>query len=221
MSEPSFGNCEKATTDTQLFINNMAGLLNSTFKFECVGGLGIPSVQNGPGFSSCGGFDIPNLCIGGNKGQHACGASTCQFIDWTKGSARACPAAILQYAQVQPKGVVAPCCDSNGCSAPSDPNNAPYTCDTSCTLYLCVNDGTAAECVEPKGNTICSGNFSGAANAPSGTSAGGASQTGSSGSGSSQPTHRVLSTPQIIGISVAGAVVLGTVRYMSLSSDFF
>ncbi|KAJ6462749.1 hypothetical protein C8R47DRAFT_1080115 [Mycena vitilis] len=204
----------------QLFIDNQAGLVASTFKFGM-------DPRSRPANSTS------RTSASGGRGEHACDTlSTCQFIDWTKSIARACPAGILQYAQVQPKGVVAPCCDSSGCSAPSDPSNAPYTCDTSRTLYLCVNDGAAAESVEPKGNTICSGNFSGAANVPSGASAGKASQTGSNGSsqpihrvlstpqiigtsGSSQPAHHVLSTPQIIGISVAVAVVLGTIILIS------
>jgi len=211
MSGPSFGDCDTLETDSQLFIDNKAGLINSTFKFECFNEFSNPSVQNGPTFSLCDSElgNYPNLCIGGNKGQHACGGPQCQFIDWTKTRAQGCASAILEYAQVQPAGVVAPCCDSDGCSTPSNPQTAPYTCDTSRTLYLCVNDGAGAECVEPKANTICSGNFSVAAGQPNGTSGLGASQTqtASSGNGSQLASHP-LSTPAIIGISVAGFVLL-------------
>ncbi|KAJ7921258.1 hypothetical protein B0H13DRAFT_1866861 [Mycena leptocephala] len=207
MSGPSFGDCDKIETDTQLFIDNKAGLINSTFKFECFNGFSNPSVQKGPAFSLCGFGDYPNLCIGGNKGQHACGGPKCQFIDWTKARAQGCASAILEYAQVQPAGVVAPCCNSDGCSTPSNPQTAPYTCDTSRTLYLCVSDGAAAECVDPKANIICSGNFSVAAGQPSGTSGLGASQTASSGNGSQSGSHP-LSTSAIIGICVGGVVLL-------------
>jgi hypothetical protein len=131
----------------------------------------------------------------------------CQFIDWTKARAQGCASAILEYAQVQPAGVVAPCCNSDGCSTPSNPQTAPYTCDTSRTLYLCVSDGAAAECVDPKANIICSGNFSVAAGQPSGTSGLGASQTASSGNGSQSGSHP-LSTSAIIGICVGGVVLL-------------
>ncbi|KAJ7451961.1 hypothetical protein FB451DRAFT_698624 [Mycena latifolia] len=214
--KPSFGDCDKIETDTQLFIDNSAGLINSTFKFECVNVLVDPSVQKGPAFSSCGGNSYPNLCIGGNKGQHACGAPKCQFIDWTKDSAHGCPSAILEYAQVQPVGVVAPCCNSDGCSTPSDPQNAPYTCDTSRTLYLCVNDGAAAECVDPKANTICSGNFSVAAglsgsssgSIASRTSGSGASETASSGNSQENGSRHSISTPAIIAICATAAGVL-------------
>ncbi|KAJ7830841.1 hypothetical protein B0H13DRAFT_1915741 [Mycena leptocephala] len=92
MSGPSFGDCDKIETDTQLFIDNKAGLINSTFKFECFNGFSNPSVQKGPAFSLCGFGDYPNLCIGGNKGQHACGGPKCQFIDWTKARAQGCAA---------------------------------------------------------------------------------------------------------------------------------
>ncbi|KAJ7215368.1 hypothetical protein GGX14DRAFT_442836 [Mycena pura] len=207
MSGPSFGDCDEDETDTQLFIDNNAGLINSTFKFECFDGTSNPSGQKGPAFSLCD-FSFPNLCIGGNKGQHACGGPKCQFIDWTKARAPGCASAILEYAQVQPAGVVAPCCNSDGCSTPSDPQTAPYTCDTSRTLYLCVSDGAAAECVEPKANTICSGNFSVAAGQPSGTSGSGASPTAFGGNGSQSASHP-LSTADIVGIGVAGFVVLG------------
>ncbi|KAJ7881470.1 hypothetical protein B0H13DRAFT_1891345 [Mycena leptocephala] len=208
MSAPSFGDCDKDATDTQLFIDNQAGLINSTFKFECYAGPdGQTIVQKGPAFSLCGLFaGDPNLCMGGNKGQHACGGPKCQVIDWTKARAPGCPSAILEYVQVQPAGIVAPCCTSDGCSTPSDPQDTPYTCDISQKLYLCVNDGVGAECVDPKAKTICSGSFSGAG-VPSGTSGSGGSQTASSGNGSRTASHP-LSTSAIIGICVAGFVVL-------------
>lgn len=107
---------------------------------------------------------------------------------------------------MQPAGIVAPCCTSDGCSTPSEPQDAPYTCDISQKLYLCVNDGVGAECVDPKAKTICSGNFSGAG-VPSGTSGTGGSQTASSGNGRGTASHP-LSTSAIIGICVAGFVVL-------------
>ncbi|KAJ7749952.1 hypothetical protein B0H16DRAFT_1460974 [Mycena metata] len=208
MSGPSFGDCDPSETDSQLFIDNHAGLINSTFKFECFTGVeAYSSFQNGPAFTSCG-FDWPTLCIGGNKGQHACGGPHCQFIDWTKTRAQECPSAILDYAQVQPQGVVAPCCNSDGCSTPSNPTNAPYTCDSSQTLYLCVSDGAAAECVDPKANTICSGNFSVAAGVPTETSRSGPSETGLGQTGNISARHP-LSTGAIVGICVAGVVVLG------------
>ncbi|KAJ7739088.1 hypothetical protein B0H14DRAFT_489997 [Mycena olivaceomarginata] len=193
MSAPSFGDCDKDATDTQLFIDNQAGLINSTFKLECYAGPdGRTIVQKGPAFSLCGLFaGDPNLCIGGNKGQHACGGPKCQVIDWTKARAPGCPSAILEHVQVQPAGIVAPCCTSDGCSTPSDPQDAPYTCDISQTLYLCVNDGVGAECVDPKAKTICSGNFSGAG-VPSGTSGQGGSQTASSGNGTGTASHPLL-----------------------------
>ncbi|KAJ7204177.1 hypothetical protein GGX14DRAFT_461010 [Mycena pura] len=211
MSKPSFNNCDQTETDTQLFIDNLAGLINSTFKFECVHLFTEPSVQKGPAFTSCGANSYPNLCIGGIKGQHACGAPQCQFVDWTKSSAHGCPSAILEYAQVQPMGVVAPCCNSDGCSTPSDPQNAPYTCDTSRTLYLCVNDGAAAECVDPKANTICSGNFSAAAGSgsiASQTSGLGGSETASAQGNGGQPARHLLSSKAIIAISVTAGVLV-------------
>ncbi|KAJ6586019.1 hypothetical protein B0H19DRAFT_1111182 [Mycena capillaripes] len=83
---------------------------------------------------------------------------------------------------------------------------------------MCVNDGTAAECVDPKANTICSGNFSAAAGLPgsaSRTSGPGASETGNAQESGSRPASHLLSTPAIIAICASAAgvlIIVGAIR---------
>ncbi|KAJ7247024.1 hypothetical protein C8J57DRAFT_1674555 [Mycena rebaudengoi] len=101
-------------------------------------------------------FSLTNLCIGGIKDQHACSVGTCNTVDLSGAVAAPCSSNIMHFVGSQAPGLVTPCCDSDGCTVPS----AKYACDASRTLQLCVVDKTAAECVEPSSNKICSGSFS-------------------------------------------------------------
>lgn len=207
--------------DTQLLSNTMAGLVNSTFTFECSGSLGPSKKQAGPSFVDCasptffaGNYEYTDVCIGGVHQQHACSVGTCQVIDWTAAVAEPCSSPIMDYVHVQPKGIATPCCNSDGCSPP----DTLYTCDPSRALQLCVLDGSAAQCVDPATNSICSGNYSAAVALPTGstgssivTGAAATQTSGSNGSGNSAAGsggHPGLSSTDIIAIvtSIVGAV---------------
>ncbi|KAJ6526433.1 hypothetical protein B0H19DRAFT_1335738 [Mycena capillaripes] len=155
--------------DSQLLPNTMAGLVNVPFTFECSGVFGIKQ-QPGPSFRECGstifeGYQNTDLCIGGLGQQHACTVGTCQVIDWTSAVAPPCSSTIMDYVRVQPSGLASPCCNSDACLVP----DTPYTCDASRALQLCVVDESAAQCVDPATNAICSGNFSAVVVRPSGS----------------------------------------------------
>ncbi|KAJ7805476.1 hypothetical protein B0H14DRAFT_3153442 [Mycena olivaceomarginata] len=144
--------------DHQLLLNTMAGLINAPWTFNCSGvDTDSDTQQFGPTFKDCADdrfHSLPNLCIGGIKDQHACSVGTCNVIDWNGA-----------VAARQAPGMATPCCNSDDCTIPS----GKYTCDASRTLQLCVVDATAAQCVEPISNTICSGNFSAVVAPPSGS----------------------------------------------------
>jgi len=155
--------------DPQLLHDTMAGSIDRPYTFICSGVSGNDLPQVGPRFTDCAGenfFSFTNLCIGGIKDQHACSVGTCNVVDWSSGAVAApCASNIMNFASNQAPGLATPCCDSDGCTVPS----AKYVCDASRTLQLCVVDATAAQCVEPSSNTICSGNFSAAVAVPGST----------------------------------------------------
>ncbi|KAJ7875305.1 hypothetical protein B0H14DRAFT_62554 [Mycena olivaceomarginata] len=203
--------------DTQLLSDTMAGLMNSTFTFECSGPLGPSKKQSGPSFVDCasttfaaGNYGNTDFCIGGLKQQHACSVGGCQVIDWTGAIAAPCSDLIIDYARVQPKGIATPCCNSDGCTPPA----TKYSCDASRALQLCVLDGSAVQCVDPVTNAICSRNYSTAVVLPPGSSTSGsptqqtASSPGSSNAVTSFSGHSGLSSTDIIAIvtSLVGAV---------------
>ncbi|KAJ7247029.1 hypothetical protein C8J57DRAFT_1724674, partial [Mycena rebaudengoi] len=143
----------------QLLLDTMAGSIDAPYTFSCSGISGNAKPQFGPRFEDCadnGFFSLTNLCIGGIKDQHACSVGTCNTVDLSGAVAAPCSSNIMHFVGSQAPGLVTPCCDSDGCTVPS----AKYACDASRTLQLCVVDKTAAECVEPSSNKICSGSFS-------------------------------------------------------------
>ncbi|KAJ7827088.1 hypothetical protein B0H13DRAFT_1917802 [Mycena leptocephala] len=154
--------------DHQLLLNTMAGLIDAPWTFNCSGISKGDTQQFGPTFKDCaddGFHSLPNLCIGGIKDQHACSVGTCNVIDWNGAVAAPCASNIMHFVTSQAPGMATPCCNSDDCTIPS----GKYACDASRTLQLCVVDATAAQCVEPISNTICSGNFSVAVAPPSGS----------------------------------------------------
>ncbi|KAJ6592407.1 hypothetical protein B0H19DRAFT_1087790 [Mycena capillaripes] len=155
--------------DHPLLLNTMAGLVDAPWTFDCSGiSRDDPTQQFGPTFKDCaddGFHSLPNLCIGGIKDQHACSVGTCNVIDWNGAVAAPCASNIMHFVTSQVPGMATPCCNSDDCTIPS----GKYACDASRTLQLCVVDATAAQCVEPISNAICSGNFSVAVAPPSGS----------------------------------------------------
>ncbi|KAJ6536798.1 hypothetical protein B0H19DRAFT_1270512 [Mycena capillaripes] len=146
----------------------MAGLIDAPWTFECSGVSPDVTQQFGPTFKDCaddGQHSLSNLCIGGIKDQHACSVGTCNVIDWNGAVAAPCASNIIHFVTSQAPGMATPCCNSDDCTIPS----GKYACDASRMLQLCVVDATAAQCVEPISNTICSGNFSVAVAPPSGS----------------------------------------------------
>jgi len=213
--------------DPQLLHDTMAGSIDRPYTFICSGVSGNDLPQVGPRFTDCAGknfFSLTNLCIGGIKDQHACSVGTCNVVDWSSGAVAApCASNIMKFASSQAPGLAYPCCDSDGCTVPS----AKYVCDASRTLQLCVVDATAAQCVEPSSNTICSGNFSAAVAVPGSTGntspitapntipANGNNAAASSGGHPGLANTDIIAIGAILG-TVLVAAVGGLVRYLFL-----
>jgi hypothetical protein len=96
------------------------------------------------------------FCIGAHNQQHACVVGKCSVIDWAKQHASPCSSTIMQFTNAQSPGLATPCCDNQFCTTPAPQS---FICTPTAELWLCVVDGAATECVKPRDNTICSGNF--------------------------------------------------------------
>ncbi|KAJ6526434.1 hypothetical protein B0H19DRAFT_1275785 [Mycena capillaripes] len=201
--------------DSQLLSNTMAGLVNVPFTFECSGVFGIKQ-QPGPSFRECGstifeGYQNTDFCIGGLGQQHACTVGTCQVIDWTAAVAPPCSSTIMDYVRAQPNGLASPCCNSDACLVP----DTPYTCDVSRALQLCVVDGSAAQCLDPATNEVCSGNYT-AAVGPSGSrtpNGGGSSNSAATFGGSPGPSTDTIAIASSLAGTIASLLTIVSLLY--------
>ncbi|KDQ51339.1 hypothetical protein JAAARDRAFT_532145 [Jaapia argillacea MUCL 33604] len=204
-------------TDTQLMTDTFSNLGNTTFTFRCCGGLGCKD-QTGPVFQSCsdvtysaGNFPYPTFCIGGLNQQHACAATNCQKIDWSGATSPGCAQSIVDFMNVQPPGAADACCDSTGCIPGND-----YACTSSRSLQMCVSDGYSVECIDPRANTICSGNFTNpvAINGGSSTAPPAAAQTTTSSSSSGGGGGGGLSASD--KATIAGSILGGVASIVAI-----
>ncbi|KAJ6572475.1 hypothetical protein DFH09DRAFT_1362440 [Mycena vulgaris] len=196
--------------DHQLLLDTVAGSIDAPYTFVCSGVSGNDQPQFGPRFQDCADknfFSFTNLCIGGLKDQHACSVGTCNVVDWSGAVAAPCSSNIMHFASSQAPGLATPCCNSDSCTVPS----AKYACDASRTLQLCVVDATAAQCVEPSSNTICSGNFSAAVALPSGSKGSTSPINGPNTTPTNGPNNAAASSVGQSGLSNTEIIAIGAV----------